>query len=148
MKQIKFRLSAAVFAACLGTALLAHGGVKNAAVMARMDAMKSIGDAMKTLGTMNKGAIAFDVETARNAAKTVALYAAKTTLLFKDQETDPKSEALPAIWDRFDDFSAKARDMETVATDLSQILSTPEDLDNGMIQLGATCKACHKEYRK
>lgn len=148
MKQIKSCLSAVVVTACLGTVVLAHGGVKNATVMARMDAMKSIGDAMKIMGTMNKGSVAFDVETARTAAKTVALHAAQTPLLFQAPETDPKSEALPAIWDRFDDFSAKAQSMEKVASDLSQSLSTPEDLSNGMIQLGATCKSCHKEYRK
>ena len=132
----------------IGTVALAHGGVKNAAVMARMEGMKSIGDAMKVMGQMAKGETAFDATVARSATADVARFAAETPALFKAPESDPKTEALPIIWERFDDFTAKAQQTEILARALSTDMETPEDLNAGLMQLGATCKACHKEYRK
>lgn len=148
MKLTKTHICAFVVLASLGTVALAHGGVKNAAVLARMESMKSIGEAMKVLGLMAKGETAFDVAVARSAAADVARLAAQTPALFDAPESDPKTEALPSIWDHFDDFTAKSQQTETLARALSKNLKTPEDLNAGLMQLGATCKACHKEYRK
>lgn len=50
-----------------GTAALAHGGVTNKDVMARMMVMSSISDQMKVIGSMAKGETAFDAD-AVNAA--------------------------------------------------------------------------------
>ena len=148
MKLTKKHICVAVVLASLGSVALAHGGVKNAAVMARMEGMKSIGDAMKVLGMMAKGETTFDVTAVRRATADVARLAAETPALFKAPESDPKTEALPIIWDRFDDFTAKAQQTEILARALSTDMETPEDLNAGLMQLGATCKACHKEYRK
>ncbi|NQY62048.1 MAG: cytochrome c, partial [Cognatishimia sp.] len=43
---------------------LAHNGVKNPAVMARMQGMEQIGAASKVLGNMARGRVAFDAEAA------------------------------------------------------------------------------------
>jgi len=131
-----------------GTLAFAHAGVKNAAVLARMEAMKSIGDATGTLGKMAKGSMAFDATAARAAAATIATEAGRTPALFKAQETDPKSEALPAIWERFDDFTAKSATLQTVAAGLSESINSLDDLRAGMGQLGAACKSCHADYRE
>ncbi|MBO9465073.1 cytochrome c [Tropicibacter sp. R15_0] len=138
----------ALLVAGIGSVALAHGGVKNAAVMARMNGMTSISEAMKVLGAMAKGQTQFDAETARAAAKDVGTLSAQIPDLFQAPETDPKTEALPVIWERFDAFTALAQDTEASALALSQSLTTPDDLTAGLAQLGATCKACHKEYRK
>ncbi|WP_299933969.1 cytochrome c [uncultured Pelagimonas sp.] len=148
MQKAKKRIAVFLVAACLGTVALAHGGVKNAAVMARMEAMKSIGDAMKVMGSMAKGKTEFDAATARAAAADVARFAAQTSALFKAPEDDPKTEALPAIWERFEDFTTKAQETEALARRLALSLATKADLGTGLTQLGASCKACHKEYRK
>ena len=129
-------------------AALAHGGVQNPAVLARMDAMKAIGDATKVLGEMAKGATAFDAATAQAAAAEIAAHAAETPALFEAPETDAKSEALPGIWDDFADFTAKAKDLEGLAGDLATGLDSPEPLRAGLGQLGDACKACHTEYRE
>ncbi len=148
MQNAKKRVAVFLVAACLGTVALAHGGVKNAAVMARMETMKSIGDAMKVMGSMVEGKTEFDAATARAAAADVARFAAQTPALFKAPENDPKTEALPAIWQRFEDFATKAQETERLADRLAQTLETKADLDAGLLQLGASCKACHKEHRK
>ncbi len=136
------------FSMVAATAAFAHSGVKNAAVKARMDAMSSIGAEMKTLGEMTKGVSAFDVSIARAAAASIADHAAETPDLFRAEEDDPKSEATPAIWADFDDFTAKAVALENAARGASSTISSVDDLAPAMKALGETCKACHADYRQ
>ncbi|WP_187431356.1 hypothetical protein ROLI_030330 [Roseobacter fucihabitans] len=145
MKNIFFSTALALLVA---SAALAHNGVKNAAVMTRMNAMSGIGAEMKTLGKMAKGAAAFDANTAKTAAAVIAKHAANTPALFEAQEDDPKSEATAMIWTNFADFTEKAAAMETVALGLSKSISTPDDLGAALKALGDTCKACHTGYRQ
>lgn len=132
----------------LTTAALAHQGVQNAAVQARMDGMSAIGANMKTLGAMAKGQVAFDAGQAKEAAAAVAQEAARIPSLFEAQETDPKSEALPVIWSEFDRFTAIADDLEAAATAAAGALNGPEDLGPALKAIGGQCSACHKAYRE
>ena len=143
---MKKALTAALAGAMvLATAALAHQGVQNVAVMARMDGMSAIGANMKTLGAMAKGQIAFDAGQANEA---VAEEAARIPSLFEAQETDPKSEALPVIWSEFDRFIAIADDLEAAATAAAGALNGPEDLGPALKAIGGQCSACHKAYRE
>jgi len=126
----------------------AHQGVQNPAVKARMDGMSAIAENLKVIGTMAKGEIAFDANAAREAAAAMAEHAAATPDLFEANETDPKSEALPAIWDKFDDFTAKALELESIAKGLSASISSPADLRSALGALGENCKSCHEKYRE
>lgn len=130
------------------TALFAHGGVKNPAVMARMEGMSAIAAQMKILGQMAKGATEFDQAVIDAALAELAQHAADTPALFAAQEDDPKSEALPAIWQDFDDFTAQAMELNQIAMDLQGKVSSLDDLRPAMGQLGQTCKTCHQDYRK
>lgn len=132
----------------LATWAAAHSGVKNPKVLERMEAMKATQDNTKMLGAMAKGERAFDAATARAAASEIARLAAETPALFKAEETDATSEALPAIWDRFDDFTEKSRALEKAARAMSAGLETKADLREGLGRIGAACKACHESYRK
>ena len=78
-------------------AALAHTGVQNKAVKARMAGMGELGAGLKVLGNMAKGTLAFDADQARGAAAEIARAAAETPALFETQKNNPKSEALPAI---------------------------------------------------
>ncbi len=145
LKQLNLIVLAAIFSAGIATA---HSGVQNAAVKARMDAMSGIGAEMKTLGLMAKAESAFDAALARAAAAKIAEQAATTPGLFEADEDDLKSEAKPSIWTNFDDFTAKAVELETVAMGLSSSIASPDDLGAAVEALGAVCKACHGAYRK
>lgn len=123
---------------------LAHGGVQNPAVMARMEAMKGIGDSMKVLGGMVKGDAAFDTATAQAALDRIKGHAAQVPALFKAPEVDPKSEALPAIWDNWADFESKARAMGGAA---DATITDPASLTPTVSALAGSCKACHRDYR-
>ncbi|MYF88372.1 MAG: cytochrome c, partial [Boseongicola sp. SB0676_bin_33] len=123
MKVRRITLGTALIAA---TAALAHQGVQNPAVKARMAAMSAISENMKTLGMMARGATEFDAEAARDAAAAIADHASAVPGLFEANETDPMSEARPEIWTSFEDFSAKASELESVAAGLSTSIVAPE----------------------
>ncbi|WP_127114425.1 c-type cytochrome [Shimia sediminis] len=144
MKQTSLALVALTLSA---TVVIAHGGVKNPAVMARMDGMSAIADNMKVLGGMAKGAVAFDAAKANEAAGVIAVEAARIPVLFQVEETDPKSEAKPEIWGDFGDFVAKANTLETAADGLSGSIQSADDLAAGMKSLGQSCQSCHETYR-
>lgn len=129
-------------------AAFAHEGVKNEAVMARMMAMKSIGAATKVLGQTAKGEVAFDAAAVEAALATLAEQAAATPALFEAEEDDPKSEAKPAIWSDFADFSVKAMALETAAQGAMGQMRSAEDVGGALREIGATCKGCHQSYRE
>lgn len=142
------RYLAVLFALGAATAVTAHEGVKNPAVMARMQGMKEVAADVKVLGDMAKGQATFDQAAARAAAASIAQHAAEAPGLFKAREDDPKSEALPTVWERFDDFTAKSLELETIAIGLSTSITSADDLRPALQKLGANCTACHEVYRK
>lgn len=138
--------TAAVLA--LAPATDAHSDASNPAVKARMEAMKVIGAQTKVLGDMAKGATEFDAAAAQAAAATMAAEAAKIPALFEPQEDDPESEAKPIIWDDWDDFTAKAMDLEAAATAAEASLTEAGAVGPALGQIGGACKACHSTYRE
>lgn len=142
----RFKATALATAALfLGTAVFAHAEVSNPAVKARMDAMKAIGGAMKTLSTMAKGEAEFSAEAANAALAIMAEQAAAVPALFEAQEDDPESDAADEIWTNWDDFVAKAKALETAAS--SANIAGPDDIGAAMGAVGGTCKACHSDYK-
>lgn len=129
----------------LTTAATSHEGVKNAAVKARMDLMQEVRAAISVVGGMAQGKVEFDPDKAATAAAALADASGRVPGAFMANETDPKSEAAPAIWQNWDDFVAKAEAMETAARALDT--GSLDSLRAGMGAVGGTCGACHKAYR-
>lgn len=129
------------------TVVLAHEGVKNQAVKARMDLMGQIAAETKVIGEMAKGTTPFDAARARAAAAAIADHSTRVPALFEAPEDDPKSEALPAIWEDFADFTRLTEEMEQAARRATG-LETADDLAAALADLGARCKDCHKLYRE
>lgn len=138
----------AVTAVALGTAALAHTGVTNKDVMARMEVMKTIGDQVKIIGTMAKGETDFDAEAANEALIEVAAQSAQIEEMFEVRAMDPKSEALPVIWDEWEAFTRLATETEELAEELAGTVASKDDLGPVLGKLGGACKACHEDFRK
>ncbi len=130
----------------LATPTLAHNGVKDPQVMARMMAMESIGDAFKTLVSMAKNETPLHQAKARMARDTIVTHSGKITALFEDPADDPKSEALPEIWANWEDFSARAEKLTTAAKALD--FKDRATLADTLGAVGGACRACHKPYRE
>lgn len=135
----------AIAAFSVATAAIAHSGVKNAKVMARMDSMSVISQNLKVIGGMVQGKTDFDAAAARNALDDISRQASLITELFEPEETDPKSEALPVIWTSWADFTTKADALEKAAKDVDA--ANVNALGQGLRAIGGTCKSCHSIYR-
>lgn len=128
------------------TVALAHENETNPVILARMEAMKTIGAQTKALGEMAKGATPFDAAAAQAAAAKMAAEAEKVPALFEAEETSATSEALPAIWQNFPDFTHKAEALTRAATDATGI-AAESDLGPALAAIGQACKSCHSDYR-
>ena len=132
----------------IATIALAHEDVENLTVKARMIAMTTIVKNMRTLGGMAKGAVDFDLEQAKTALADIESTAKTIPGLFKSDEMHPKSEALPVIWTKFDDFASKSNALEGAAAQALASISSKDDLVPSLRALGGTCKSCHSTFRK
>ena len=132
----------------LATTAAAHTGVKDARVMAWMENMMLMADHTKVLGQMASGERAFDAAAAQAAAEGIAVTAAATPALFSIEASDPKSEALPAIWEKPEAFNAIAAALEADALSAAGSVESPDALGQVMRTLGQHCRACHQEFRE
>jgi cytochrome c556 len=130
--------------ALTAAAIHAHT-VENPAVQKRMDVMKEIKGAMGVLGGMAKGALAFDAAAAGAAQNTLIEQSGMVAATFEANETDPKSEALPSIWENWDTFVEMADDLTFAAEGLDA--SSLDGVRGGLGNIGASCGACHKKFR-
>ncbi|MCT4557049.1 MAG: cytochrome c [Pelagimonas sp.] len=128
-----------------GTAALAHQGVKNAAVLARMDGMKAMKEHLDVIGETTKGKRPFDQNAISRALKGLDHESHRAIDLFRAPEQDPKSESLPAIWQDYGDFTNRLQKQ----ADLARARPTsPAGLRPLLVDLGTSCKSCHDQYRK
>ena len=117
----------------------------------RHENYEKIGDAMKVIGRELKGDSP-DLAQVRRNADVIATLAPQVKTWFP-QGTGPdvgKTDAKAEIWQKPDDFAAKARDLEQAAlafqtatqgNDVSAIRAAQGNL-------GKSCKACHDVYRE
>lgn len=143
MKQI---LPLTLVLAATATLALAHAGVKDPDVMARMEGMKAMGAAEKTLRRMSRGQITFDATEAQAAREVLAREAPRVVPLFEPQADDPLTEALPTIWTAFDDFAEHAEALEQAVANLD--VSSLGRLQATLRPVGQACGTCHDAYVK
>lgn len=138
-------------AKALITGIILVAGVAYAAdatdptVKARQELMDRNGGAMKVLGGMASGEVAFDAAAAEAAKATLIEDAAMIPAAFEKQAEDPASKAKPAVWTNWDDFlsDAKALGDNAAALDASSL----DGVKAGLGAIGGVCKDCHTEYK-
>jgi cytochrome c556 len=145
--MIKRPLATATFLLAAAAAF-AHQGVQNEAVKARMHSMTLLDKDLKMLISMAKGELPMDAPAAQEAIYRIETGTPDITVLFKAPENDPKSEALPAIWDEFDRFAALTRDLEQAAATAAPTIQDRPTLAQAIANIGGACRACHKRYRE
>ena len=89
--------------------------------------------------------IAFVLGGSLAAFVTVAEAGRHVPAQFEVQDLSAPSEALPAIWENWDDFVAKSEAMVRAADVAPADLA---ELRAGLGAVGRTCSACHEAYRK
>jgi cytochrome c556 len=113
----------------------------------RQATMKLIGQSVKEASAYVTGKEAWDATKVKAVMGGIAANAKKAHGLFpKGSDKDPKSEALPKIWENRADFDKKLDDLANAATTAGKSASVDE-LKTSFKALGGTCKSCHDEYR-
>lgn len=112
-------LTGAVLASTLGVAALAHSGATGV-VKVRMEAMKDMQEAVKSVSPMMSGTAPYDATALRSAAETFRRHSGSAlTSNFPEEPVEPPSEALPVIWQDWDRFEDLAMQLGVMAEGLS-----------------------------
>lgn len=123
------------------------------AVEQRHGLMLQMATDLGKVGAMAKEEAPYDAAVAGKAAANIAAIA---SVLSMDQfpagseyQKSTDSFALPAIWEKQDDFLQKIADLNTAAAAFQTAAGTDlASLKTGMGGIGAACGACHKVYRQ
>jgi cytochrome c556 len=132
----------------ISSVAFAHSGVKDQNVKERMMVMKAMADNTKVIGQMLKRKTQFDANEAKSALERLSSLSLKTPKVFTVNATDPKSEAKPAIWDEFDEFTKLSLDLAETSTALANSIENIEDLRPALKRISSGCKSCHSKYRE
>ena len=146
---VVFVLSLAFVMAPVGTSnMLAHSGVLNKDVAARMTLMSNMGRNMGVLGRMLKKKTPFDQVKATEAINNIEQLAVETPRVFEKRVLDLKSEAKELIWEEFETFTKISSSLATSAKQLSSSIKSFDDLRPALITLSQSCKECHSRFRE
>ena len=132
----------------ISSVAFAHSGVKDKNVKERMMLMKEMAGNTKIIGQMLKGKTSFDTIQVKLALERLSALSLETPKVFTINATDPKSEAMPNIWDEFDEFTKLSKDLAETSIVLANSVENPEDLRPALKRISSGCKACHSRYRE
>ena len=119
-------------------------------VKERMDFMKDLGKASKSIAKMIKGQTRYDAEQLASHAQQISNHSKKLLDYFPQGSLQKPTEALPRIWENWDDFQNRN---ETFQMESEKLMSTIDQGDKKAIAkqfttVGKSCKSCHQDYRK
>jgi cytochrome c556 len=138
-----------VAAAAVGCAKMGIGKMKaEEAIPARQQLMKEQGAAMKSMQDKLK---AGDANIAAEAHKLVET-SKQIPKMFPEGSVDPKtSRAKPEIWQKWSEFEANAKSLETKAAQVESSAKSganAQTLNTAVTDMGrTTCGACHNAFR-
>jgi len=139
-----------VLIACMAmvTMVLAHEGATGI-VKERMDSMKSMGDASKGIVDMLKGKTAYSSGALVEYATTINQHSKNIPDHYPSGSLQDVSEALPVIWERWDEFEQLAKQLESSS---AALIDTAQNKDRKAVRaqfakVAKSCKGCHEDYR-
>ena len=147
--SLKRKIILAAAAMTISGIAFAHSGA-DGVVKERMDMMDEIARGMKTIGAMIKGETAYDAQTAKASALEIYGHMSHIAEMFPEGSTDKPSEALPAIWENWDEFVALADKLKTDAKTLAEIAGTASsgaEIKGQFAIVGQSCGSCHEKFR-
>jgi cytochrome c556 len=119
------------------------------AVKQRREAMKAVGAAAKEPGAMVKGEADFDLAKVQKALKVYQEQAQKLPGLYPDDsKTGGDTAALPAIWERKEEFVASYEKLAKDAARASATIKDEASFRTEWPKVMGNCGTCHKAFRK
>jgi len=154
MSALGIRCLAVAVCVSFGLAVLeaAAGPAEIAQIKPRQDKLRDMGGAQKAINDeIKKGRIDWDNTVIPNAQtiKDRSAYLLNWFPKGSGPETGKKTYALPAIWQKNDDFVKLGKAVQGEAAKLNQVALSKDGnaLKAQMESLGKACKACHDSYR-
>lgn len=145
--------SVVILTSILVGVVYAHSGATGI-VKERMDAMKDMGDQSKIVADMFKGKSAFDKNTLLSTTDSFIKHGGEMAELFPDTTESRQgamTEALPKIWEEWDEFSEKVSEFEELSRTLKSTAESTDDvgeLRKAFFKTTKSCSGCHKRFRK
>ena len=143
------RLTAIASAAVLVTGVaLAHKGATGI-IAERMAAMKNMGHELKAIGDMLVGHAPLDSAAVVRHAIALHENCHRTETMFPAGSIDHHSRALPAIWERPDEFQAAMQRLHRATESFVSTASLGDRtaLAASVKQIGEICSGCHQTFR-
>lgn len=137
-----------IVAAAIVSAALAHEGHEHATgvVRERMELMTDMGK--RLLATSKRLRANKDLESVTSDASAIHELASKVMALFPPGSTQSPTAAKPAVWQEWDDFSAKAKNLEKESEKLMNTSTKDGNALRAQFRaVGFACDACHEKYR-
>ncbi|MFO1248752.1 MAG: cytochrome c [Alphaproteobacteria bacterium] len=123
-----------------------------AQIKPRQDKLRDMGGALKAItDEIKKGRIDWDNAVIPNAqtVKDRSVYILNWFPKGSGPEAHVKTYALPAIWQKQDDFTRLGKQLQADSVKLQQVANAKDEagLKAQVQAIGKTCKACHDSYR-
>ena len=134
----------------LAIALLAVGVTAAVAdVLADRTALMKLQSAQTAQGAkFMKGEEPFDLAKAKNLFTVLASTADKMPSVFPESSKNAESKSLPALWEKYDDFKARAAKLGADAKAAAANVKDEASFKAGFPEVTKNCGGCHQLYRK
>jgi len=122
------------------------------ATATRQGLFKVLSYNLGAISGMARGTVEFDAAIAERNANRIAALAPMIPEMFAAHDTrafDLKTEALPIIWDRMDEFNEKATNLVNAANTFAATAKTGDKnaIIGGIRAFGGACGSCHDTFR-
>jgi cytochrome c556 len=95
-----------------------------------------------------KGEEPFDLAKAKNIFTVLASTADKMVAVFPESSKTAESKSLPALWEKYDDFKARAAKLGTDAKAAEASVKDEASFKAAFPEVTKNCGGCHQLYRK
>ena len=141
-----------IFLSMPGEAHIGHrhaSGASKFGLKFRLSTMQALGVHLGLLLSESRGEVVLDDTRRRVHAEAVHALSLLIVDLFQD-ETWQRTRAKREIWQDWQGFAEKAKEMETASVALVRIVASgrAEAFGSQLTATGERCNACHKAYRK
>lgn len=143
-------LAAAVIASTTSIAQHAFNDADKA-VEYRQKALSVMQNNFAYMGDMLKGDMPFDAAIFAERAETFAALTSVPWIGFSQEGAMPgnNTDALPAIWDNWDDFQERAQQLQADASALTAAAASGDEgkMRSAFMTAAKNCKGCHDQYK-
>jgi cytochrome c556 len=121
---------------------------QSATIKQRKDLFKEMSKSAKVGGPMMKGEAPFNLAAVQGALKVYSDNSKKLKDLFPDDsKTGGETEALPAIWEKKDDFLAKMAKFDSDSAAAVIAIKDEATFKTEWPKVMSNCGGCHKVYK-